>query len=76
MVFRKEGHDVQVRVTYEDGDSDRFVGEALEAKSYDVIVAAGGDGSVNEVRNVQLEGSDAHGQVLSPCIHFQLLNDT
>ena len=40
---------MQVRVTYEDGDSDRFVSEALQDRGYDVIVAAGGDGSVNEV---------------------------
>ena len=46
---RKEGHNVEVRVTYEAGDSDRFVKEALNLKDVDVIVAAGGDGSVNEV---------------------------
>ena len=40
---------MQVRVTYEDGDSDRYVTEALKRQNIDVIVAAGGDGSVNEV---------------------------
>jgi len=40
---------VEVRVTYESGDSERIAAEALSNKA-DVIVAAGGDGSVNEVR--------------------------
>ena len=40
---------MRVRVTYEEGDSDRYVTEALKTKDIDVIVAAGGDGSVNEV---------------------------
>ena len=46
---REEGHEVEIRVTYEPGDSDRIVEEALAAKNVDAIVAAGGDGSVNEV---------------------------
>ena len=43
-----EGHNVEVRVTYESGDSERIAEEAL-GNNADVIVAAGGDGSVNEV---------------------------
>ncbi len=39
---------MEVRVTYEPGDSDRIVEEALASKNVDAIVAAGGDGSVNE----------------------------
>lgn len=35
-------------MTYEDKDSERIVDEALAAKDVDVIVAAGGDGSVNQ----------------------------
>jgi diacylglycerol kinase family enzyme len=46
--LRKEGHKVEVRVTYESGDSERIAEEALNNNS-DVIVAAGGDGSVNEL---------------------------
>ena len=49
MLCRDEGHEVEIRVTYEEGDSDRIVREALKAKDVDVLVAAGGDGSVNEV---------------------------
>lgn len=36
-------------MTYEASDSERYVSEALEDGSYDTIVAAGGDGSINEV---------------------------
>lgn len=50
ITCREEGHEVEVRVTYEPGDSDRIVEEALAAKNVDAIVAAGGDGSVNEVK--------------------------
>ena len=36
-------------MTYESADSERYVAEALSDGSYDTIVAAGGDGSINEV---------------------------
>ena len=51
MWCREEGHTVEVRVTYEAADSERYVAEALEDGSYDTIVAAGGDGSINEVHH-------------------------
>ena len=47
---RKDGHRVDVRVTWEGGDAERFAGEALD-EDVDVIVAGGGDGTVNEVVN-------------------------
>ena len=50
-LHRDEGHTVSVRVTYEDGDSERFVREAIDQGNVDVIVAAGGDGSVNQVHS-------------------------
>ena len=36
-------------MTYEAADSERYVAEAFEDGSYDTIVAAGGDGSINQV---------------------------
>jgi len=47
---RKLGHTVDVRATWEAGDAVRFAAEALDA-GVDVIVAGGGDGTVNEVVN-------------------------
>lgn len=47
---RKDGHEVDVRVTWEGGDAARFAAEALEDE-VDIIVAGGGDGTVNEVVN-------------------------
>ena len=46
---RGDGHEVEVRVTYEAGDATRFAREAAEADGLDAIVAGGGDGTVNEV---------------------------
>ena len=40
---------MQVRSTWEEGDTERFVIEALDQTKFDTIVAAGGDGTVNEV---------------------------
>ncbi len=47
---RKDGHSVDVRVTWERGDANRFAAEALD-DDVDVIVAGGGDGTVNEIVN-------------------------
>jgi diacylglycerol kinase (ATP) len=48
--LRTEGHRVSVRLTFEAGDARRFARSAARA-GMDVVVAAGGDGTVNEVVN-------------------------
>ncbi|MBD1548317.1 lipid kinase YegS [Roseibium aggregatum] len=49
---RDAGHEVSVRVTWEDGDTERLTREALALASddgIDCLVAGGGDGTVNAV---------------------------
>lgn len=48
--LRAGGNDVRARVTFEAGDAAAFAREAAE-RGADVVVAAGGDGTVNEVVN-------------------------
>lgn len=48
--LRTEGHCVRVRLTFESGDARRFARSAARA-GMDVVVAAGGDGTLNEVVN-------------------------
>lgn len=48
--LRDAGHDVAPRLTFEAGDATRFAREAAEA-GVDLLIAAGGDGTVNEVVN-------------------------
>jgi len=43
---RAAGHSIEVRVTLEKGDARRFVAEAGEVY---LLIAAGGDGTLNEV---------------------------
>ena len=65
---RDEGHTVSVRVTYEDGDSERFVREAIDQGNVDVIVAAGGDGSVNQVHfGHRVSRSEPENTILPHC---------
>ncbi len=45
------GHEVDVRVTWERGDAVRFAAAANADDAVDVVVAGGGDGTVNEVIN-------------------------
>lgn len=45
---RERGIEIGVRVTWEHGDAARYVDEAI-ADGIDTIIAAGGDGTVNEV---------------------------
>ncbi len=46
--LRAEGFNIAVRVTYEKGDGERYVEEALELQA-ETVVAGGGDGTVNEI---------------------------
>jgi lipid kinase YegS len=43
---RAVGHSIDVRVTWEKGDARRF---SAEAREVDLLIAAGGDGTLNEV---------------------------
>lgn len=58
--LRRDGHGIEIRVTYEAGDAARMAREAVAAArqgEVDVIVAGGGDGTVNEVFSA---GLNAH----------------
>lgn len=55
---RADGHTVDVRVTWEAGDGARLAAEALD-DDVDVIVAGGGDGTVNELVNGIFTATDA-----------------
>jgi diacylglycerol kinase family enzyme len=46
--WRGQGVQLEVRVTWEDGDAERYVAEAIH-HGVDVIVAAGGDGTLSAV---------------------------
>src|SRR5437868_15009132 len=52
---REIGHRIEVRVTSEKGDARRFVSEAGEV---DLLIAAGGDGTLNEVVHGLMELSE------------------
>ena len=47
-VLREQVDEVEVRVTYEYGDVERFVNDAVRDNVQRIIIG-GGDGSVNEV---------------------------
>jgi diacylglycerol kinase (ATP) len=49
-IWREHGWDVELRPTRGPGDGTRIAREAA-AQGYDIVVAAGGDGTVNEVIN-------------------------
>jgi len=53
---RQRGHAVDVRVTWETGDGTRLAAEAAD-RGTDVVIACGGDGTLNEVVN-GLDGRD------------------
>ncbi len=54
VAIREAGVPVDVRVTWEAGDASRYAKEAAQGP-WDVVVAAGGDGTLNEVINGVLE---------------------
>lgn len=46
--LREDGISLDVRVTWEDGDAERYVADAI-ADGVDTVIAAGGDGTLSEV---------------------------
>jgi lipid kinase YegS len=48
--LREKGVSLEVRVTWEGGDAARYAAEAVNA-GLDVVIAGGGDGTINEVVN-------------------------
>lgn len=59
-----------MRVTYEAGDVDRLVKEALELRCADTLVAAGGDGTVNETVAALLKHTGKPCSVLPAATSF------
>ena len=53
---REDGFPVDVRVTWEGDDASRFALEAAQA-GYEIVVAGGGDGTVNAVVAGVIEGA-------------------
>ena len=59
MAMREQGQALQVRVTWEAGDAERLVHEAI-ADKVAVIIAGGGDGTLSEVAAAMaMSGKDA-----------------
>ena len=71
--IREQGHRVDVRVTWEYGDAERYASEAIR-DHVDVIVAAGGDGTVNEIAGGMLATDSAPSTALA-VIPFGTAND-
>lgn len=65
MALREAGQDLQVRVTWEDGDAERYVREAI-ADGVTTLVAGGGDGTLGEV--AQAMANSAHEAACLPSL--------
>ncbi|MBD0320647.1 MAG: YegS/Rv2252/BmrU family lipid kinase [Gemmatimonadetes bacterium] len=60
-LLREEGHTVHPHLTFEGGDARRFAREAAE-RGAELVVAAGGDGTINEVVNGLNDWAEADGR--------------
>jgi len=56
--LRERGVQLEVRVTWESGDAERYVAEAI-AHGVDTIIAAGGDGTLSEVAETLAHRAEA-----------------
>nr|WP_298127190.1 lipid kinase YegS [uncultured Pseudoxanthomonas sp.] len=57
-VMREDGIALDVRVTWEDGDAERYVAEAI-TDGVDTVIAAGGDGTLSEVATMLAHRDEA-----------------
>ncbi|UVM03596.1 lipid kinase YegS [Pseudomonas laurylsulfatiphila] len=62
---REQGWELAVRLTWEAGDAQRLVGEALAA-GYRQIIAGGGDGTLRDIAEAMAEHSKKASLVLMP----------
>ncbi len=62
---RKKGWELAVRLTWEAGDAQRLVGEALEA-GYTHLIAGGGDGTLRDVCEAMAQADTQASLVLLP----------
>lgn len=61
--IREEGQPLEVRCTWEGGDAARFAQEAMN-DGVDVLVAGGGDGTINEIVNGVLAADTSPGMAI------------
>jgi lipid kinase YegS len=71
--LRDQGHGLEVRVTWEGGDAARYAADAV-GDGVDVVIAAGGDGTVNEVVTGILSSEDI-GNTAVAVLPFGTAND-
>jgi lipid kinase YegS len=71
--IREQGYRVEVRVTWEAGDAARYAAEAT-TEGVEVVVAAGGDGTINEVAGGVLS-ADASPKTAMAVIPYGTAND-
>ena len=62
---RAGGRELTVRLTWEAGDAQRLVGEALEA-GYEQLIAGGGDGTLRDVAEAMAQAQTTASLVLLP----------
>lgn len=62
-LLRSEGINIQVRVTWEKGDAERYVAEAIEL-GVETVIAGGGDGTINEVASALVRSDSDNTPVL------------
>jgi lipid kinase YegS len=70
---RQDGHDVEVRCTWESGDATRYAEQAV-ADGVDILVAGGGDGTIHEIVN-GLMAADAASDVVLGIVPLGTAND-
>jgi lipid kinase YegS len=71
--LREAGHELEVRVTWEFGDAARYAAEAVRA-GVEVVIAGGGDGTVNEVVGGVVAAGDS-GNTAIAVVPYGTAND-